>query len=264
MYIINSGYKDSQSGNNGNKPLTNFMSSLEIADMSGRNHRDVMRSIREMELSWEKISGRKFALANYQDEQGKPRPCYQLDYKECMYIAAKFNDETRAKLVLRWSELETGHAAPSYQSNTTIHQQVLPLKDQLTWVKEVSKIMKLNDASTLGMLQRIAHPFNLPVPDYTPSKGFVLSADKLLKSNGVSISTFKFNQIMKDKGYIDYRERPSKSKGVKRFPVLTDAGLKWGENQVSPHNQRETQIQYYEDKFCSLLKELGLTGKEVV
>lgn len=29
-----------------------------------------------------------------------------LDKTECLYIATKFNDEARAKLVLRWEELE--------------------------------------------------------------------------------------------------------------------------------------------------------------
>ena len=33
-------------------------------------------------------------------------PCYQLTKTECLYIATKFNDEARARLVLRWEELE--------------------------------------------------------------------------------------------------------------------------------------------------------------
>ena len=33
-------------------------------------------------------------------------PCYQLTKTECLYVATKFNDEARAKLVLRWEELE--------------------------------------------------------------------------------------------------------------------------------------------------------------
>ena len=33
-------------------------------------------------------------------------PCYQLTKTETLYIATKFNDEARARLVLRWEELE--------------------------------------------------------------------------------------------------------------------------------------------------------------
>ena len=83
------------------------MTSLEIAEVTGRNHKDVMRSIREMEDAWAKVNGRKFALVEYKDAKGEMRPCYSLNKTECLYIATKFNDEARAKLVLRWEELET-------------------------------------------------------------------------------------------------------------------------------------------------------------
>ena len=33
-------------------------------------------------------------------------PCYSLNKTECLYIATKFNDEARAKLVIRWQQLE--------------------------------------------------------------------------------------------------------------------------------------------------------------
>lgn len=93
------------------------MTSLQIAEITGRRHTDVMRSIRKMEPAWEKVSERKFALAEYQDEQGKPRPCHSLNKEECLYIATKFNDEARAKLIKRWKELEEQHQKPSVPQN---------------------------------------------------------------------------------------------------------------------------------------------------
>ena len=92
------------------------MTSLQIAEVTSKLHKDVLRAIREMEPAWEKISGRKFALANYTDGQGKPRPCYSLTKTECLYIATKFNDEARAKLILRWEEPD--------KSNNTIHTYI--------------------------------------------------------------------------------------------------------------------------------------------
>ena len=71
-----------------------------------------MQVIRNMEPAWEKICGRKFALTSRTITQpnGGTRevPCYQLTKTECLYIATKFNDEARAKLVLRREELEKG------------------------------------------------------------------------------------------------------------------------------------------------------------
>ena len=45
-------------------------------------------------------------LADKKFVRKRLRPCYQLTKTECLYIATKFNDEARAKLVLRWEELE--------------------------------------------------------------------------------------------------------------------------------------------------------------
>ena len=92
------------------------MTSLQIAEVTGKAHKEVMRSIRKMEPAWVKVSQRNFALAKYTDNQGKPRPCYSLTKEECLYIATKFNDEARAKLIRRWKELEEAHR-PAMPSN---------------------------------------------------------------------------------------------------------------------------------------------------
>ena len=74
------------------------MTSLEIAELTGKQHKNVMQAIRKMEPAWEKVNGRKFALVEYRDKKGELRPCYSLTKTECLYIATKFNDEARAKL----------------------------------------------------------------------------------------------------------------------------------------------------------------------
>ena len=83
---------------------------LEIAELTGKQHKDVLKAIRNMEPAWEKVQGRKFALLQkpYQLPNGgmKMTPYYSLTKTECLYIATKFNDEARAKLVLRWQQLE--------------------------------------------------------------------------------------------------------------------------------------------------------------
>ncbi len=86
------------------------MTSLEIAEITGKQHKNVMQSIRNMEPAWEKICGLKFQLTSrpiIQPNGGtREVPCYSLTKTECLYVATKFNDEARAKLVLRWEEQE--------------------------------------------------------------------------------------------------------------------------------------------------------------
>lgn len=87
-----------------NTPQT--MSSREIAEKANKQHKHVLEAIRKMEDAWVKINGTNFRLVEYTDAKGEKRPEYQLTKKECLYIATKFNDETRARLINRWEELE--------------------------------------------------------------------------------------------------------------------------------------------------------------
>ena len=41
---------------------------------------------------------------------------------------------------------------------------------------------------------------------------------------------------------------------IHKFKVIIEKGKSYGENQVSPKNQSETQPRWYDDKFEELLK----------
>lgn len=88
------------------------MSSREIAELTGKPHNDLLKAIRKMENSWTAITQGKFSLSEYIDPTGRKLPEYQLTKREVLYIATKFNDEARAKLILRWEELEKQNSQP--------------------------------------------------------------------------------------------------------------------------------------------------------
>ena len=87
------------------------ITSLEIAELTGKPHNDVMKAIRSMEPAWERVAQGKFSLGSYRDKQNQARPCFILTKLESLFIATKFNDEARARLVLRWMELEQAEQA---------------------------------------------------------------------------------------------------------------------------------------------------------
>lgn len=108
------------------------MSSLEIARLTGKPHNDVMKAIRAMEPAWEEINGGKFSRVEYKDAKGEMRPCFELTKTECLYVATKFNDRARAKLVIRWEELERQSRAnmislPNFED---------PAEAAIAWAKE--------------------------------------------------------------------------------------------------------------------------------
>lgn len=86
------------------------ITSMEIAEITGKNHYDVMKAIRKMEPAWEEIQGGKFSVLQRVTKLGnggtKKNPYYSLTKTECLFVATKFNDVARAKLVLRWEQLE--------------------------------------------------------------------------------------------------------------------------------------------------------------
>lgn len=119
------------------------MTSIEISEITGRNHKDVMRSIRSMEDSWEKVNGHKFTLVNYIDSKGETRPCYSLDKTETLYIATKFNDEARAKLVLRWEQLEKERALSGFGVPKTFREALLLAAEQQKMIEDRDKELEV-------------------------------------------------------------------------------------------------------------------------
>ena len=139
------------------------MTSLEIAELTGKNHFDLMRAIRNMEPAWEKVNGCKFALVEYRDKKGELRPCYQLTKTECLYIATKFNDEARAKLVLRWEELELQEQQRQQQLALPSPQQILARADEI--IGEGLRLVNTAAEDTLTATQ-VAKTFNMTVFDF--------------------------------------------------------------------------------------------------
>ena len=137
------------------------------------------------------------------------------------------------------------------------------LSEKLMWVREVKKLLNLNETSTLSLLEKlVSEPDKLPLPDYTPSKGILKSATDLLKERGMDLTARDFNLQAMLKGYLCEQTRKSSNGGAKTFKAITEKGRPYGENQVSPKNPRETQPLWYADKFGELLKELGIDLKK--
>lgn len=122
----------------------------------------------------------------------------------------------------------------------------------------LQEILKASDASVAAYINKGIEPMNLPPIEYVPSKGAKFSATALLKQFGRKESINLFNSKMEELGYLATKQRKSTSSktGFKNFKCLTDKGLEFGENMVSPHNEKETQPHYYENKFQDLLSVL--------
>ena len=174
--------------------LQQTMTSLEIAELTGKQHKDVMRAIRKMEPAWVKVNGRNFALVEYKDAKGELRPCYQLTKTECLYIATKFNDEARAKLVLRWEELERADVRGKMADVRGIRNATLCNAEKMAaerCLSEPKKILALAD----DIIGEALRQLNAGAED-------TLTATQVAKTFNMTV--YDFNCIVRDMG-IQYR-----------------------------------------------------------
>lgn len=241
------------------------ITSLEIAEIAGKPHNDVMKAIRKMESAWFKVCQGKFSQASYEVQQPNggvaSYPCYSLTKRESLYIATKFSDEARAKLVLRWEELETKH-----REQMKAEQPNLDAKDKMElgiyWTEGCKRLLNLSDVATLSLLKKFADPLGLPTPDYVSApNGAKHSATELLKQHGVELSARKFNEMAVKAGLLVLKERKGTTK-VHKYCEITEKGLPYGENDVSEKNANQVQPHWYDAKFGEVLEIIGYKKPE--
>lgn len=220
------------------------MSSLQIAELTGKRHDAVLRDIRN--LLEQGVAAHNFVASEYTDRTGRSLPCYNLAKTGCLILASGYNALLREKIINRWVELETAVRMPQQNMSLSYAQTQLFLADA------IADRLRLNDVSRLEMYQTLAEQYDLKLPSYVQSKGVLKSTKTLLKEIGSDMSAIKFNVLLEKNGYIVQMTRPSTNGKEKKFWNITDKGSGYGENQVNPKNPKETQPGWYADKFREL------------
>jgi hypothetical protein len=131
-------------------------------------------------------------------------------------------------------------------------------KEQVECIGVIAEILRVNDASKLMMIGQLYKSYDLPT-EFLPNYEFngnreLRSATDLLKRYDLGMSAKNFNLLLLEYGYLEERSRRSTAtpNKEKNYKALTEKGLKYGENAVSPQNQREVQPMYYDDSFKEL------------
>ena len=88
-----------------------LMSSREIAELTGKDHFNVMRDIRTM-LEDLGIGALSFE-GSYMSAQNKPLPLFNLPKDLTITLVSGYNVVMRHRIVTRWQELETQVATPA-------------------------------------------------------------------------------------------------------------------------------------------------------
>lgn len=104
------------------------MSSLQIAEITGKQHAHVMRDIRN--LLEQGVGQSNFGESSYINSQNKEQPCYELTKKGCLILASGYDALLREKIINRWEELELNHRNGGFQIPQTLSEALMLAAEQ--------------------------------------------------------------------------------------------------------------------------------------
>ena len=84
------------------------MSSVEIAELTGKQHSNVLRDIRVIidDLKDSSNSSSQFESSTYKDANGIDRPCFLLNKVAAFVLVTGYSSELRDAVISRWQFLE--------------------------------------------------------------------------------------------------------------------------------------------------------------
>lgn len=208
----------------------------------------------KMYVKWERINGycEEFGFSPQvgKDDYIPESLFYRLGMKASNVTAEKFQNWLAIKVIPEIRK--TGGYSESRKSG---------IEQGLAVVKFIADDLRVSESSRLFMYENYCKDVGIPtgfIPKYTDNGNREqCSATELLKRNGCSIKTPKFNQLLVAAGYMELRERKSSKGETKQYKALTDKGQKYGVNLISNQNQKECQPYYFADSFMELYNKVN-------
>ena len=126
------------------------MSSVEIAERTGKRHDHVLRDIRkqltELGLDLPKFGG------IYKDSKNREKECFFLDKEQSLILASGYNVELRSKIIKRWMELEEQNQPKMPQSKLewmqlAIDQEKKLIEQQTALAEQAPKVEFYDDVT---------------------------------------------------------------------------------------------------------------------
>ncbi len=147
------------------------MSSLQIAELTGKRHDAILRDIRN--LLDQGVQAHNFVESQYEYTLPtgglKTATCYNLTKTGCLILASGYNALLREKIINRWIELET---AKTPQVPKTFKEALLLAVAQQEQIEEQQKLIEAQNQAIAIQDEKIA--FMLPKVSYV---------DKILQSS---------------------------------------------------------------------------------
>lgn len=112
------------------------MSSVEIAELTGKRHDHVIRDIRN--LLAQGVAAPNFGEGTYKDANQQDRPCFNLTKKGCLILASGYDAKLRERIIDRWEELET-KSRQSFQVPSSFSEALMLAARQAEEIEKANK-----------------------------------------------------------------------------------------------------------------------------
>ena len=141
------------------------MTSREIAELTGKEHRNVLADTRKM-LSELGLDASEFS-GTYRTDRGNEYECFNLPKLETLILVSGYSIPMRARIIDRWEALETGKAKPAMVAPVNLTHSYT---DAVAGMEVVARMLRLEGSAALGLVRKateITAPHLLPaIPVY--------------------------------------------------------------------------------------------------
>jgi anti-repressor protein len=117
------------------------MTSLEIAELTGKEHDKVCRDIDN--LLEQGVSPANFGESEYTNERGKTYRCYVLTKKGSLILASGYNAVLRERIINRWEQLEIEKRNGGFVIPQTLSQALMLAAKQAEQIEQQQKLIEV-------------------------------------------------------------------------------------------------------------------------
>ena len=252
---------------NNSENVSRTMSSKEIASVTRKAHKHVIRDVRDMISDLEKDGPILGHLSEDKDARGYTT-AFHLDRDLTDTLMTGYSARMRYAVVRRWRELEQQQGA---------REQVMlngtKVVGELAILECFTRLLKPAPSSQMLMLAKIAANNGLDAkflpgyavdaaPDATGGSSMPTKAiTALIKDHGIASTAAAFNRALAAKGLLKQLQRKNSKQEMVDFWCVTEKGMTYGKNLTNPQSPRETQPHWYVDRFLELADLIGKGSK---
>lgn len=220
------------------------MSSLEISELTGKPHNDVLKDIRRI-LAEVEIDVGLFSRI-YKDSMNRDKPCFNLPRRECDLVIAGYSAKYRLAIIDRWQELEKEKQSSTFIIPQTLSEALL-LAGQLAAEKEQALAQIESDKPKVEFAMAVRNlDGNCSIGDFAKVLGIgrntffsLLRCDGYLMDSNMPYARYK--------KYFDVIENnPYSDKNGKTYPSfttrITGMGQIYFENKYRQHTKKPEQL----------------------